>query len=99
VDRAELIAAIAGRTGHDVSTVTDLVNSLIRVLAEDLADSGKAELPGIGIIRRDPTRSGEFMLTPDPEFCLLSGSKGRSAQTGERIRNALKSLDFITKNI
>lgn len=99
VDRDELIAAIAERTGHDVSTVTDLVDTLTRVLAEDLVASGKVVLPGIGVIRRDPGRAGEFLLTPDSGLHPLPEPKGRSARTGERIKNALRSLDFITKNI
>lgn len=101
MDRTDLIECIAERSGKDVAIVTNLVDALIRVLAEDLAASGKVVLPGIGVIRRDTARKGEFLLYPEeePDSFPDVADQGRAARKGERIRNALKALDFITRNI
>ena len=101
VDRTDLIAAIAEQSGQDIAVVTELVDALSRVLADDLASSGKVVLPGIGTITKDSMQAGDFLLIPEggPEPCPDIPEGSRASRKGERIKNALKALDFITRNI
>ncbi len=97
--KTELIALLQEKTGGTAEETRKTVNAMIDIIMESLAEGEKILLPGMGSLKvvdrtehkgRNP-RTGEEITIPAQKVVRFS--------PGKFLREAVKSLDFITKNV
>ena len=91
VEKADLIKRLRAEMGYSEEEAERVVDAMMESITESLSRGDKINLPGIGtmaVVERSP-RKGE-----DPQ-------PGRDIKfsPGKRLKDALTSLDFITKGL
>ena len=98
MDRMDLIERLRKEMGYSEEEATRVVDAMMESLTESLSHGDKITLPGIGtmaVVDRAPRKTvdpatGEETDTP---------VKGIRFSPGKRLKDALTSLDFITKGL
>lgn len=91
VEKSELIERLKAEMGYSEEEAARVVDAMLESITESLSKGDKINLPGIGTMAvvEHPPRKGE---DPHP---------GREIKfsPGKRLKDALTSLDFITKSL
>jgi DNA-binding protein HU-beta len=91
VEKSELIKRLKAEMGYSEEEATRVVDAMLESITESLSKGDKIHLPGIGtmaVVER-ASRKGE-----DPH-----AGRDIKFSPGKRLKDALTSLDFITKSL
>jgi DNA-binding protein HU-beta len=97
--KTELVALLQEKTGGSPEEVRKTVNAMIDIITESLAEGDKILLPGVGSLKvvDKSEQRGRHPLTG--EEITIPASKRVKFSPGKILRETVKSLDFITKNV
>ena len=98
MDRIDLIERLRKEMGYSEEEAARVVDAMMESMTESLSHGDRITLPGIGtmaVVDRAPRKTvdpttGEETDTP---------VKGIRFSPGKRLKDALMSLDFITKGL
>lgn len=99
MNRTELIERLKVEMGYSEEEAARVVDAMMESMTESLSRGDKITLPGIGtmaVVDRAPRK------TVDPETgeeMDLPARRGIKFSPGKRLKDALTSLDFITKGL
>ena len=98
MDRIDLIERLKREMGYSEEEATRVVDAMMESMTETLSRGDKITLPGIGtmaVVDRAPRRS----VDPETGEETDQPVKGIKFSPGKRLKEALMSLDFITKGL
>lgn len=99
MNTAELIDRLTAEMGYSEEEASRVVIAMMNVMTESLSQGDKITLPGIGtmeVVDRAP-RKGRNLQTG--EELDIPASRNIRFSPGKRLKDALTSLDFITKGL
>ena len=99
MNKAVLIKRLQKEMGYDQDEATRIVEAMMDVLTESLAQRDKLTLSGIGTLA--VVQPSPDTLLPDQDACLKNDLQSRDIKfsPGQRLKEALAALDFITKDL
>jgi DNA-binding protein HU-beta len=98
MNRIELIERLKGKMGYSDEEATRVVDAMMESMTESLSKGDKITLPGIGsmaVVERASRRN----VDSEPDGGADRAVKGIKFSPGKRLKDALTSLDFITKGL
>lgn len=99
MNKTDLIDRLKGEMGYSDNEAARVVDAMMDVMTESLSQGDKITLPGIGtmaVVDRAP-RKGRNPQTG--EELDIPASRNIKFSPGKRLKDALTSLDFITKGM
>jgi|JTFO01.1.fsa_nt_gb DNA-binding protein HU-beta len=97
--KTELVALLQEKTGKSPEEVRKTVNAMIDILTESLAEGDKILLPGVGSLKVVDKSEQKGRNPQTGEEITIPASKRVKFSPGKILRETVKSLDFITKNV
>lgn len=97
MEKAELITRLKAEMGYSDEEATRVVEAMIESLTETLSRGDKITLPGIGtmaVVDRLPRK-----FAHDADEQNVPAVRDIKFSPGKRLKDALTSLDFITKSL
>jgi DNA-binding protein HU-beta len=91
VEKADLIARLKIEMGYSDEEAERVVDAMMESITESLSKGDKINLPGIGtmaVVERSVRKGEDQSMGRDIKF-----------SPGKRLKDALTSLDFITKGL
>lgn len=98
MEKNDLIARLQAEMGYSSEEATRVVEAMLESLTESLSQGDKITLPGIGTMTVTEGSSRKSPDTPDPEGAEV-GLRRIRFSPGKRLKEALLSLDFITRSL
>ena len=91
MNRSELVAAIAEKTGSSKKVAADSLRALIEVVSEELKNDGKVQLVGFGTfeIRKRAARKGRNPQTK--EEIKIPASKAPVFKAGKALKDKVNN--------
>ena len=89
MNRSELIAAIASKTGSSKKAADESLKALIEIISEELKNDGKVQLVGFGSfeIRKRAARKGRNPQTK--EEIKIPASKAPAFKAGKALKDLI----------
>ena len=99
MNKTELIALLQKKTGGSLEETQKTINAVTDVLLESLAQGEDIHLPGIGSIKVTDRAEHTGRHPQTGEEIIIPARKSVKFNPGKILRETVKSLDFITKNV
>jgi DNA-binding protein HU-beta len=90
MNRSELVAAVAAKTGHSQAAVNGVVDAIFDVVSSQVAQGTKVTIPGWVAFERTnrAARTGRNPQTGDP--IQIPASKGVKVSAGSKLKDSVK---------
>jgi DNA-binding protein HU-beta len=98
MNRSEFIERLTSKMGYSEEEAARVVDAMMESMTESLSRGDKITLPGIGtmaVVERASRRQADPETDADTDRVV----KGIKFSPGKRLKDALTSLDFITKGL
>ncbi len=99
MNKTELIALLQKKTGGSLEDTRRTINAMTDVLMESLSEGEDIHLPGIGSLKVTDKAEHKGRHPQTGEEITIPARKSVTFSPGKFLREAVKSLDFITKNV
>ena len=99
MNRTELIERLKVEMGYSEEEAARVVDAMMESMTESLSRGDKITLPGIGtmaVVDRAPRKAVDPETGEEMDLPVRRGIK---FSPGKRLKDALTSLDFITKGL
>ena len=97
--KTELVALLQEKTGGTPEEARKTVNAMIDILTESLAKGDNIQLPGVGSLKVVDRTEHKGRHPQTGEEITIPAHKTVKFSPGKLLRETVKSLDFITKNV
>ncbi len=97
--KTELVALLQEKTGGSPEETRKTVNAMIDIITESLAEGDKILLPGVGSLKVVDKTEHKGRHPQTGEEITIPAHKAVKFSPGKFLRETVKSLDFITRNV
>ena len=99
MDKRDLVERLKAEMGYSEDEAARVVDAMMESLTESLSKGNKITLPGLGTMAVVDRAARKAIDTQTGEELNLPMEKDIKFSQGKRLKDALLSLDFITKGM
>ncbi len=99
MNKSELVERFKAEMGYSEEEASRIVDAMTGIMIDSLSQGDKSSLPGVGTLAVVDRAERKGRNPNTGEELMIPATKNVKFSPGKRLKDAVMSLDFITKSL